>query len=84
MSRPKGACCAWLLDLCQLYAEDEQHIVIPVTQEMLASLAGTTRPTANQVLGRLAASQLVEVSRGQIVVLNRSELRRRAGHPGQA
>ena len=73
-----------LLDLCQLYAEDEQHIVIPVTQEMLASLAGTTRPTANQVLGRLAASQLVEVSRGQIVVLNRSELRRRAGHPGQA
>ena len=73
-----------LLDLCQLYAGDEQHIVIPVTQEMLASLAGTTRPTANQVLGRLAASQLVEVSRGQIVVLNRSELRRRAGHPGQA
>jgi CRP-like cAMP-binding protein len=73
-----------LLDLCQLYAGDEQHIVIPVTQEMLASLAGTTRPTANQVLGRLAASQVVEVSRGQIVVLNRGELRRRAGHPGQA
>jgi CRP-like cAMP-binding protein len=71
-----------LLDLCQLYAGDGQHIVIPVTQDMLASLAGTTRPTANQVLGRLAASQLVEVSRGQILVLNRSELRRRAaGHP---
>jgi CRP-like cAMP-binding protein len=74
-----------LLDLCQLYAGDGQHIVIPVTQDMLASLAGTTRPTANQVLGRLAASQLVEVSRGQILVLNRSELRRRAaGHPGRA
>jgi CRP-like cAMP-binding protein len=73
-----------LLDLCQLYAGDEQHIVIPVTQEMLASLAGTTRPTANQVLGRLAASQLVEVSRGQIVVLNRRQLHQRAGHPGQA
>jgi CRP-like cAMP-binding protein len=73
-----------LLDLCQLYARDGQPIVIPVTQDMLASLAGTTRPTANQVLGRLAASQLVEVSRGQILVLNRTELRRRAGHPGQA
>ena len=73
-----------LLDLCQLYGGDGQHIVIPVTQEMLASLAGTTRPTANQVLGRLSASQLVEVSRGQIVVLNRRELNRRAGHPGQA
>jgi CRP-like cAMP-binding protein len=45
-----------LVDLCRLYTGDEQHIVIPVTQEMLASLAGTTRPTANQVLGRLAAS----------------------------
>ena len=73
-----------LLDLCQLYAGDEQHIVIPVTQEMLASLAGTTRPTANQVLGRLAARQLVEVSRGQIVVLNRRQLHQRAGRPGQA
>jgi CRP-like cAMP-binding protein len=69
-----------LLDLCQLYGGDgQQHIVIPVTQEMLASLAGTTRPTANQVLGRLAADQMVEVSRGQIVVVNREELDRRAG-----
>ena len=73
-----------LVDLCQLYAGDEQHIVIPVTQEMLASLAGTTRPTANQVLGRLAASQLVQVSRGQIVVLNRRELHRRADYSGPA
>jgi len=73
-----------LLDLCQLYGEDGQPLVIPVTQEMLASLAGTTRPTANQVLGRLAARQLVEVSRGQIVVLNLRELHRRAGPPGKA
>ena len=73
-----------LLYLCQLYAGDEQRIVIPVTQEMLASLAGTTRPTANQVLGKLAASQVVEVSRGQIVVLNRKELNRRSGESGPA
>ena len=73
-----------LLDLCQMYGGDGQHIVIPVTQETLASLAGTTRPTANQVLGRLAARQLVEVSRGQIAVLNRGELHRRASDPGQA
>jgi CRP-like cAMP-binding protein len=68
-----------LLELCPLYAgDDEQRVVIPVTQDMLASLAGTTRPTANQVLGRMAAGQVVEVSRGQIVVLNRGELHRRA------
>jgi len=73
-----------LLELCQLYADDnEQRTVVPVTQDMLASLAGTTRPTANQVLGRLAAGQVVEVSRGQVVVLNRGELRRRAGPPGR-
>lgn len=69
-----------LLDLCELYIGDDQRIVIPVTQEMLASLAGTTRPTANQVLRRLVASEIVEVSRSQIVVLNRKGLHKRAGH----
>lgn len=73
-----------LLDLCELYRSDDQRIVIPVTQEMLASLAGTTRPTANQVLQRLAASEMVEVSRGQIIVLNRTALHRRAGRSAQA
>jgi CRP/FNR family transcriptional regulator, cyclic AMP receptor protein len=74
-----------LLELCPLYAGDgEQRIVIPVTQDMLASMAGTTRPTANQVLGRLAASQVIEMSRGQIVVLNRGELGRRADPSGRS
>jgi CRP/FNR family transcriptional regulator, cyclic AMP receptor protein len=74
-----------LLELCPLYAGDDgQRIVIPVTQDMLASMAGTTRPTANQVLGRLAASQVIEMSRGQIVVLNRGELGRRADPSGRS
>ena len=68
-----------LLDLCELYTGDDQRIVIPVTQEMLAGLAGTTRPTANQVLRRLAASGIVSISRSQIVVLDRQSLRQRAG-----
>jgi CRP-like cAMP-binding protein len=68
-----------LLDLCELYTGDDQSIVIPVTQEMLASLAGTTRPTANQVLRRLVASHIVAVSRSQIVVLDRQSLQQRAG-----
>ena len=72
-----------LLDLCDLYAGDDQRIVIPVTQEMLASLAGTTRPTANQVLQRLVTSEIVEVSRSQIVVLNRRGLHQRADPAGQ-
>jgi CRP/FNR family transcriptional regulator, cyclic AMP receptor protein len=68
-----------LLHLCELYPGDNQRIVIPVTQEMLANLAGTTRPTANQVLRRLAASDIVSISRSQIVVLDRQRLRQRAG-----
>lgn len=68
-----------LLDLCELYTGDDQRIVIPVTQEMLASLAGTTRPTANQVLRRLVAGDIVSISRSQIVVLDRQRLRQRAG-----
>ena len=68
-----------LLHLCELYTGDGQRIVIPVTQEMLASLAGTTRPTANQVLRRLAASDIVSISRSQIVVLDRQSLHQRAG-----
>jgi CRP-like cAMP-binding protein len=68
-----------LLHLCELYTGDGQRIVVPVTQEMLASLAGTTRPTANQVLRRLVASDIVSISRSQIVVLDRQSLHQRAG-----
>jgi CRP-like cAMP-binding protein len=68
-----------LLRLCELYTGDDQRIVIPVTQEMLASLAGTTRPTANQVLRRLVASGIVSISRSQIVVLDHQSLQQRAG-----
>jgi len=71
-----------LLELCELYPADGQGIVIPVTQETLASLAGTTRPTANQVLRRLVAIGMVTVSRSQIVVLNRAGLQERAGQAG--
>ena len=68
-----------LLHLCELYTGDDQRTVIPVTQEMLASLAGTTRPTANQVLRRLVDSGIVAISRSQIVVLDRQSLHKRAG-----
>jgi CRP-like cAMP-binding protein len=71
-----------LLELCELYPADGQGIVIPVTQETLASLAGTTRPTANQVLRRLVAIGIVTVSRSQIVVLNRAGLQERSGQAG--
>jgi CRP/FNR family transcriptional regulator, cyclic AMP receptor protein len=51
---------------------------IPLTQDDLASLAGTTRQTVNRVLGQAQEDGLVQLSRGRITVTDRSELSRRA------
>ena len=52
--------------------------VIPLTQDDLASLAGTTRPTANRVLKRAEADGLVRLARGRIEILDHEHLERRA------
>lgn len=41
---------------------------VPLTQEDLASLAGTTRPTANRALQSLVDAGVIELGRGRIVV----------------
>ena len=51
---------------------------IPLTQDDLASLAGTTRPTANRLLKALEKEGVVAVSRGRVTVVDVDELRRRA------
>lgn len=53
-------------------------VTVPITQSDLASMAGTTRPTANRVLQELVAAGTVGLSRGQIVVSDRPALARRA------
>lgn len=57
--------------LCLLAASFERGAgtaVIPVTQEELASLAGSTRPTANRALQPLVAAGAIELARGRILV----------------
>ena len=54
-------------------------VIVPVTQDDLASLAGTTRPTVNRALQALAAEGVVELGRGRVTVLDRNTLARRAG-----
>lgn len=44
------------------------EVVIPITQEGLASLAGTTRPTANRAIRSLVADGTIEIRRGRIVI----------------
>jgi CRP-like cAMP-binding protein len=66
-----------LADVADLYADSNQAR-LALKQEDLASMAGTTRPTANRVLKLLEAAGIVSLSRGQILVTDVAELRRRA------
>ena len=51
---------------------------VPLTQEDLASLAGTSRATVNRVLGEAERNGIIEVRRGRVIVLDRSALERRS------
>ena len=67
-----------LAELARLYAEGEGKVVIPLTQEELAGLAGATRATVNQVLRAQQEQGLVELRRGKTIVLDRAALDARA------
>jgi CRP-like cAMP-binding protein len=69
-----------LLELADLMADsDGRGASIPVTQEDLAGLVGATRPTINQVIGRLSEAHLIRLGRGRIDVPDRAALRRFVG-----
>jgi CRP-like cAMP-binding protein len=51
---------------------------IPLTQDDLASMAGTTRQTVNRVLGRAQEENLLNLARGRVVVSDPVQLARRA------
>jgi CRP/FNR family transcriptional regulator, cyclic AMP receptor protein len=54
---------------------DENGATIPITQEDLANLAGTTRPTANRALQARVEEGTVVLGRGRIVVTDPARLR---------
>jgi CRP/FNR family cyclic AMP-dependent transcriptional regulator len=58
---------------------DRSEEWIPVTQSDLASLAATTRPTANRVLREEEKRGSVRLSRGRVTVVDAARLARRAG-----
>jgi CRP/FNR family transcriptional regulator, cyclic AMP receptor protein len=57
---------------------DDGGTVIPLTQDDIASLAGTTRPTANRVLKKAETDGLLRLARGRIEILDTDRLARRA------
>jgi CRP-like cAMP-binding protein len=68
-----------LADVASLYASGETATVVPLTQDDIAQLAGTTRPTVNRVLRAAAADGIVASRRGHIEILDRDRLVDAAG-----
>jgi CRP-like cAMP-binding protein len=67
-----------LLMLAESYATTDGTIEVPITQDDLATMAGTTRPTANRVLKAAEDERLVRVGRGRVEILDLEALARRA------
>lgn len=68
-----------LLELTRIYGSDEDaEVTIPLTQEELAEMAGTSRATANQILREEQDRGAVRLERGKIVALDRVGLAKRA------
>src|SRR5436190_14131982 len=63
-----------LLELAELYGDGR----IPLTQEDLAGMAGTSRATVNRVLREDARRGLVELGRGRTTVVRREDVAARA------
>jgi CRP/FNR family cyclic AMP-dependent transcriptional regulator len=64
-------------ELAELYGHGETEIVVPLTQEEIAELAGTSRATVNRVLRDAERRGTVELRRGRTAVLDLEALARR-------
>ena len=67
-----------LSELVALYRDGERPVVIPFTQEEVAQIVGTTRPTINKVLKSAAANGILKLRRGSIEIIDLDQLARRA------
>ena len=68
-------------ELAALYGAKAPGTVVPLTQDDIAGLAGTSRATVNRVLREEAARGTLELRRGRTVVVDPAALARRAGSP---
>jgi len=66
-------------ELAELYRAGDGEVVVPLTQEEIAELAGTSRATVNRVLREAERRGSVELRRGRTAVLDVDELLRRCG-----
>ncbi len=64
-------------ELAETYSGDGGQVVVPLTQEDLAAMAGTSRATVNRVLREEEKRGTVALQRGRVTVLDPAELSRR-------
>ncbi len=67
-----------LLDAARVWDGPVPGSVVPLTQEDLAELAGTTRPTTNKVLRQAEERGWVRVGRGRVELVDPDALAKRA------
>jgi CRP/FNR family transcriptional regulator, cyclic AMP receptor protein len=67
-----------LVELAELYGDGEAAIVISLTQEELAGLAGTTRATVNEVLRAQQVKGVLALGRGRTSIVDVDALAARA------
>jgi CRP-like cAMP-binding protein len=60
---------------------DTTSVTIPLTQDELAQIVGTTRPTVNRVLRAAEERGVVQLSRGRLQVLNPVEVAAHSNAP---
>jgi len=65
-------------ELAELYGGSSKSVVVPLTQEDIAGLAGTSRATVNRVLREEERRGTIELQRAKTVVLDPDELARTA------
>jgi CRP/FNR family transcriptional regulator, cyclic AMP receptor protein len=63
-----------LSELARVYGNGDGEVLIPLTQEDLATMAGTSRATVNRVLGDAEKAGIVAVGRMKISVVDRAAL----------
>lgn len=66
-----------LLELAELYSPGAEEARIPLRQEDLASIAGTSRATVNRVLRDEESRGSLRLERGRTTVLDRAALQKR-------
>jgi CRP/FNR family transcriptional regulator, cyclic AMP receptor protein len=67
-----------LTELARTFSSDGEAAVVPLTQEDLAQVVGTTRPTVNRLLREAESAGVLRITRGRVQILDAEALAHRA------